>query len=150
MPYRYRANRARRLTPSADPLFGLLVLDAEVRVGQRLQTELLDRLAAPVAQAVRPVLDLGQGLVDPVDQVSEVVDQGEVALALERGRAGVGVLFVESHLAGELGLVGPEGGLLQLLVLGLEVGTLGKELSLQLLDLRLGERGPSGHGRSLR
>src|SRR6266508_6508472 len=131
--YRRSARRARRVraTASADALFGLLVLDAEVGVGQRLQTELLDRLSAPVAQAIRPILDLAKGLVDPLHQVAQVVDQGEVSLPLERGRAGVGVFLVEPQLPGELRLVGTERGLLELLVLG-------QELRFQLLGLLLG------------
>src|SRR5439155_4338414 len=140
--YRRSARSARwarrvRATSSADALLGLLVLDAEVGVRQRLQTGLFDRLAAPVAEAVRPVLDLAEGLVDPFHQVAQVVDQGKVSLPLERGRAGVGVFLVEPHLPRELGLVGPERRLLELLVLGLEVLPLGQELRFQLLDLLL-------------
>src|SRR5204862_3475924 len=112
--------------------------------------ELLDGLPAPVAQSVRAVLHLGQGLVDRIDQVSEVVDQRQVPLPLEGGRACVRVFLVEGHLAGQLRLVGAERGLLELEILALEVGTLGKELNLQLLDLRRGEWGFRGHGQSLR
>src|ERR671930_2007656 len=111
---RTAGGQPRRATPSADALFGLLVLDAEVRVGQRLQPQLLDGPSAPIAAPVRSFADLGEGLVDPLHQVTEVVDQREVSLALEGGGPGVRVLLVEAHLTGEIGLVGGERLLLQL------------------------------------
>src|SRR4051812_23651765 len=106
------ARRAGRVTAGlANPLFGLLVLETEVRVGQRLQSGLLDGLPAPVAETVRALVDLAHGLVDLVEEVPEVVDQREVLLALEGRAARVGVLLVEAHLAGHIGLVAGEGAL---------------------------------------
>src|SRR5712691_371315 len=142
-PKRMMSSRPRAVVRSADAFFSLLVLEAEVGVGQRFEPDLLDGLSAPVAQTVGPLVDLGQGLVDPLNEVADVVDQGEVALPLERRGAGVGVLLVEPHLARELRLVRRERRLLQLVQLGLEVAALFQEAFLQLLDLFLG-KGPGG------
>src|SRR5262249_43504392 len=133
-PYSVSARRLRRDARSADALFLLLVLDAEVRVREGLDAELLDGLAAPVAQPIRPFGHLGQGLVDALDQVLKVVEQGFVALPLEGGRSGVGELLVEPHLAGHLGLGRGEAGVLEVLQLGGQLGPLLRELLGQLLD----------------
>src|SRR5919108_6614928 len=80
---------------SVEPLFGLLVLDAERGVGKSLQAGLLDGTAAPFAQTVVAGVDAFDGSVDLVQKVPDIVGEGKVPLTLERVGAGVGVFLVE-------------------------------------------------------
>src|SRR5581483_1349293 len=109
--YRRTARRRAWVTTGSLPRagLGLSVLDAEVDVGQGLQPRFLDRSAAPRAHAVGVVVHPRQGPVDLPQEVPHVVLDREVALALEREGAGVGVLVVEGHLAGEVRLRRGEG-----------------------------------------
>ena len=113
----------------------LRVLDAEVDVGQRLDARLLDRLAAALAGSVAAVVDALERAVDLAQQVADVVLDRQVLLALEGGRAGVGRLVVEAHVAGELGLARREGFLFDRGELVAELGALGVEATLQIADL---------------
>src|SRR4026209_263922 len=99
------AARLRDAPPGlASRLGGLRVLDAELRVRERLDACLLDRLAAPLAEAVGLGVHPFQGAIDLPQEVPHVVLDGEVLLALERGRASVRRLVVESHVAGHVRL----------------------------------------------
>src|SRR5436190_13019396 len=76
----------------------LSVLDAQVDVGKGLDAGLLDRLAAPVAQAVGPGVHTPDRAVDLREQIADVVLDRQVPLPLEGGRAGVGRFVVERDL----------------------------------------------------
>src|SRR3990170_8124916 len=113
-PVRYSQATRSRAAVTAASLPGaclrLRVLDAEVHVRQGLHTGLLDGLAAPGADPVRAVVHPGQGPPDLAQEVPYVVLDRQVALPLERERAGVGVLVVEGDLPREFRLRRGEGG----------------------------------------
>src|SRR6266508_2993795 len=88
------------------------VLDAEVRVRQRLQPSLLDGLAAPGADPIGAVVHPGQRPVDLAEQVSPVVLDRQVPFPLEGERPRIGVLIVEGNLARYVRLRGGKGRLL--------------------------------------
>src|SRR5690606_32077599 len=80
-------------------LLTLLALDAQGRAGERHDARLADRLAARLARTEGPRADPFERVDGLVEHVARVVHEGELLLALERGRAVVG-LVVPRTVAG--------------------------------------------------
>src|SRR5439155_10761447 len=117
----------------------LLVLDAEARVGKRLDAGLLDGLPASLAEAERSLVDARERLLDLLEQVAHVVLQGQVLLPFEGGRAGVRVFLVEGGLARQVRLGLGERGGLELGKLRAQLLSLLEETLPQIIDLPGGE-----------
>src|SRR5690606_40671628 len=77
-----------------------LALDAQRRLGQRLQALLGDGGAAVLARAVGAVVDAGDGGVDLLDGGAGLGREGQVALALDGQGVALAGLLVELDVAG--------------------------------------------------
>src|SRR5436190_1603397 len=75
-------NRLRSAEPQRPALHHAGMLDRELGPRLGFQARLADRLARAFAQAVRAVLDLGQGAVDLAEELAVFFDQAERELLL--------------------------------------------------------------------
>src|SRR4051794_20758838 len=90
-----------------------LVVDAEPRPGDRGEPAFTDRLAAHLAGAVAPVVELAEGVLDRVERLLRAFLEGVVELAIEgRGRGVAEVAVARGDEVTEL--VGDAAGVLTL------------------------------------
>src|SRR5207249_5710459 len=107
----------------------------------------VDRAATALARAVGSGPDPPERRIDLVEQIPEVVAERQIALALERERAGVCRLFVEGDLAGQVGLGLVERSGFQLVEFPQEQRALHLQLGADLLKLGRTEGGLAGLAR---